>query len=52
MQTPNDDLKKDNIKDKREYSSSRHNRNQRQTTSNFIFGWHPVSRSTSKRQNY
>ncbi|WP_375560745.1 23S rRNA (guanosine(2251)-2'-O)-methyltransferase RlmB [Bernardetia sp. OM2101] len=42
MQTPNDDKRNDNFKEKREYSSSRHNRNQRQTTSNFIFGWHPV----------
>ncbi len=43
MQTPEDKYNdKDNSKEKREYSSSRHNRSQRQTTSNFIFGWHPV----------
>ncbi len=43
MQTPNDDFNNnDNFREKREYSSSRHNKAQRQTTSNFIFGWHPV----------
>ncbi|WP_338791296.1 23S rRNA (guanosine(2251)-2'-O)-methyltransferase RlmB [Bernardetia sp. Wsw4-3y2] len=50
MQTPsddnnrNDDYKdsKSNFKEKKDYTHSRQNRNQRQTTSNFIFGWHPV----------
>ena len=43
MQTPNDDFNnRDNFRDKKDYNSSRNNRNQKQTTSNFIFGWHPV----------
>jgi len=43
MHTSNDDYKnKDNFKDKKDYNSSRNNRTQKQTTSNFIFGWHPV----------
>ena len=43
MHTSNDDYKnKDNFKDKKDYNSSRNNRTQKQTTSNFIFGWHPI----------